>query len=348
MSSLLEMDSVYLVVSSGIVLIFSIAWYWYCYQHPNTNACSKSASSTTQSFTTSTNTSGSSSSSSSSTRSTTTTTTTLKNVWDAPRNHNPSFLSSTKTKKAKGEKPFGSKYYYAHNNPNATGGYKDGLRMEDYTMNGPRLLSRNGKSVDSTISSNSTNDNDDVKEEEENEKSTMEKENENTKYKDNDQNATTILTTESTPTAINDRITIPITKYLWDDPGDSNGIATIRIDMLPTSTSTTNPQLVDWNMEWIKDVSANLAGEGLVVTIHAKMPVTTTMREMHYKLKIDKLYGDVAQVKTILKAKRLLIKLHKKKISVLSQAMSSLSSSNNSPATRKSNLEAWPQPHRKI
>jgi len=42
------------------------------------------------------------------------------------------------------DRPFGSSYYYAHNNLKATGGYKDGLRTEDYVMNQPRLLSKNG------------------------------------------------------------------------------------------------------------------------------------------------------------------------------------------------------------
>ncbi len=66
----------------------------------------------------------------------------LKNVWDAPRNQ----TSQQKTTHSN-DKPFGSSYYYAHNNPNAKGGYKDGLKMEDYTMNGPRLLAKGGTPV---------------------------------------------------------------------------------------------------------------------------------------------------------------------------------------------------------
>jgi len=42
-------------------------------------------------------------------------------------------------------KPFESSYYYAHNSSKKTGGYSDGLKAEDYVMNGPRLLSKLGE-----------------------------------------------------------------------------------------------------------------------------------------------------------------------------------------------------------
>eukprot|EP00816_Leptocylindrus_hargravesii_P005639 CAMPEP_0196802516 /NCGR_PEP_ID=MMETSP1362-20130617/2120_1 /TAXON_ID=163516 /ORGANISM="Leptocylindrus danicus, Strain CCMP1856" /LENGTH=269 /DNA_ID=CAMNT_0042173841 /DNA_START=43 /DNA_END=852 /DNA_ORIENTATION=- len=45
------------------------------------------------------------------------------------------------------EKPFESSYYYAHNSSRQTGGYTDGLKLEDYKMNGPRLLSKSGVPV---------------------------------------------------------------------------------------------------------------------------------------------------------------------------------------------------------
>jgi hypothetical protein len=67
---------------------------------------------------------------------------TLKDIWEERRRNGT--LSSNSGKTNPGNKPFGSSYYYAHNNPNATGGYKDGLRMEDFTMNQPRLLSKGG------------------------------------------------------------------------------------------------------------------------------------------------------------------------------------------------------------
>jgi len=55
----------------------------------------------------------------------------------------------------KKDSPFSSSYYYAHNNSANIGGYSDGLRMEDYTMNHPRLLSKNGTPVDCYKNKNS-------------------------------------------------------------------------------------------------------------------------------------------------------------------------------------------------
>mmetsp|Transcript_6782 Transcript_6782/g.15377 ORF Transcript_6782/g.15377 Transcript_6782/m.15377 type:complete len:335 (-) Transcript_6782:195-1199(-) len=203
------------------------------------------------------------------------------------------------------EKPFGSKYYYAHNDSNTTGGYKDGLKMEDYRMNGPRLLSVNGLAV-------SGND---------------DEENNNS----GDEEGASIPEKKNTG-ATKKRITArdpnlkKITKYLWDDPGNGNGIATIRVDVLPGDRLG---EFIDWNDVEIKDVVATLPGEGLLTKI------TVGENEIpSYQLKIDKLYGDAAKVKVIIKSKRLLIKIYKKKHGYLSK--------------NDNNLDAWPQPHRKI
>lgn len=207
---------------------------------------------------------------------------TLKDIWEAGKSRG----SDAEKQKGYSDKPFGSKYYYAHNNPNATGGYKDGLKMEDYRMNGPRLLSKNGMSVqdnDAKVKSNGSEFSEDS----------------------NVRN---------------------ITKYLWDDPGDSNGIATIRIDVLPDKRAG---EFLDWKDVALENVSASLAGEGLFVKI-------TTSNSVTFRLKIDKLYGDAADVKCVVKPKRLLIKIIKKKSSFLSFNKNS------------HNLDAWPQPHRKI
>ncbi|KAL3902386.1 MAG: hypothetical protein SGILL_010844, partial [Bacillariaceae sp.] len=198
-------------------------------------------------------------------------------------------------------------YYYAHNNPNATGGYKDGLKMEDYRMNGPRLLSKNGSSVD--VDSDMDDD------------TTAE-----------DQNAATQNANSSAAAApkisTHDANVRNITKYLWDDPGDTNGIATIRIDVLPDKRPG---EYIDWKDVTPAEVKATLAGEGLLVNI------TLADDNVKYQLKIPKLYGDAADVKCIVKSKRVLVKIHKKKNSFLSK------NKNNT-----NNLDAWPQPHRKI
>ena len=242
--------------------------------------------------------------SSTKTKTTTTTTTKIKNIWEAGKS-----LGSTKKDKLYDEKPFGSKYYYAHNDPKTTGGYKDGLRMEDYRMNGPRLLSRNGTSVgeeekeDDTIADQATVDDDDNDSPQEDE----------TKSKHN-----TVLTPDTDVKNI--------TKYLWDDPGDT-GIATIRIDVLPDKRPGEYIDIKDVKLD---EVQASLAGEGLLVKI-------TVAGRGKFQLKISRLYGDAAHVKVIQKPKRLLVKIQKKKNSFLS-----------STTTSKSNLDAWPQPHRSI
>ncbi|KAG7357500.1 hypothetical protein IV203_002188 [Nitzschia inconspicua] len=253
----------------------------------------------------------------------------LRNIWDAGKR------TDDRSKKEMGysDKPFGSKYYYAHNNPNATGGYKDGLRMEDYRMNGPRLLSKNGMRI-----SDNTAKNDDA-------------ECKDNSSSSNNEDADNIVGTETssmTERTDSSRIVIAkdtnirnITKYLWDDPGDSNGIATIRIDVLPDKRPG---EFLEWKDVSVEDVSATLSGEGLVVKI-TTTPTTTASSgdggengdNPLFRLKIDKLYGDAADVKCIIKPKRLLIKIYKKKNSFLS-----------SFNKRTNNLDSWPQPHRKI
>jgi hypothetical protein len=233
-------------------------------------------------------------------RSTTTTPYRIKNIWEAGKSPGPSKKGTDHT-----DKPFGSKYYYAHNNPNATGGYKDGLKMEDFRMNGPRLLSKNGQSA-IDLMEDTLQDDDGLVEKE------------------------PISATSRTQSfSAQDPNVRMITKYLWDDPGDTNGIATIRIDVLPGKTTG---EYVDCKDVQIGNVEAKLAGEGLVVKVNSNQDGCESI----YQLKIPKLYGDAADVKAVVKPKRLLIKIMKKKNSVFSMKKSG------------SNLDVWPQPHRNI
>lgn len=232
-------------------------------------------------------------------RSTTTTSFRLKNIWEAGK----SFGSPKKEINHK-DKPFGSKYYYAHNNPNATGGYKDGLKMEDFRMNGPRLLSKNGQSAIDLA--------DDTPQHDEATEKELRGE-----------------TSRIPALSVQDPNVRMITKYLWDDPGDSNGIATIRIDVLPGKTTG---EYIDFKDVQIETVEARLAGEGLMVKIDASQAGCKSI----YQLKIAKLYGDAADVKTVIKSKRLLIKIQKKKNSVFTIRKT------------ESNLDVWPQPHRNL
>ena len=125
------------------------------------------------------------------------------------------------------QKPFGSSYYYAHNNPHPTGGYKDGLRMEDYAMNGPRLLRKGGKPVGNTPNAtpNTTTSASSIP------STTAE-----------DATATTTDTAQNIQQQRRRR-RIPITQYLWDDDGGKTG--TILIDKLPGALSTDSP--IPWS-----------------------------------------------------------------------------------------------------
>lgn len=265
-------------IAAGLVGLATVLYYFYSNKGSPYEKTEKSA--------TSKSTDDSSTTSSSSNK--------LKNVWDVSKNSKTSH-----TKKDHGDKPFGSSYYYAHNNPNATGGYKDGLKMEDYVMNGPRLLSKGGKAVESSSGSNLGGEN-------EEEAESIEPQ---------------FVEESKAPPPL--RPIRTITKYLWDDPGNSNGIATIRIDTLPDKQGKS----VDWKDVQISNITAELAGEGMLLKVETE--------ECDYLLKIAKLYGDASEVKAVPKAKRLLVKITKKKNAVLSQ-------------TKGSNLDAWPQPHRKI
>ena len=225
-----------------------------------------------------------------------------KDIWKVGQN---SQTGLKKPKEAYTGKAFGSKYYYAHNDSNTTGGYKDGLKMEDYRMNGPRLLSVNGQSV------------------------VDKDENDQIDHGINEK-ATAAESNESAPTRITpqDPSVKNITKYLWDDPGNSKGIATRRVDVLPGDKFG---EFIDISDVTIEDVQASLPGEGLLTKI---VTTSDTGATKHYHLKINKLYGDAADVKVVKKPKKLLIKIHKKKHGFLSK--------------NSDNMGAWPQPHRKV
>ncbi|CAB9496217.1 p21 protein (Cdc42 Rac)-activated kinase [Seminavis robusta] len=229
-------------------------------------------------------------------------------VWEERRKRGISKNSSKKNEQADG-KPFGSSYYYAHNSSNAKGGYSDGLQMEDFTMNGPRLLAKNGVAVDT------------LKEEE------AEGATEETTITSNGQEDTPPPAPVSLPSTPQNTASFTlITKYLWDDPGDASGVATIRIDELPPkdkSTSTT----ISWKDANIVSVDATLQGEGLLV-------VATDDNQHEYRLQIKRLYDNATEVRTVQKAKRLLVKIHKRRGGHLN-------------FLGKSNLEPWPHPQRK-
>jgi hypothetical protein len=242
-----------------------------------------------------------------------------KNVWAARQRLGVSTAATTNSKVMNQEgKKFGSSYYYAHNNSKAAGGYKDGLRMEDFHMNGPRLLSRSGNSSPALSSDNL--------------QSLAES---NLDVNESSKDACgSVFTVDVPPPALPPRRIISISKYFWDDPGDtSTGIATIWIEELPSPESSS--VCIGWKDLVVDQVSATLPPalqsdskdpqQGL--TIVAQVRPKSTGNEaldvsgddqrrsaIDYRLHIPHLYGPVDEVKTILKPdKRLLVKLYKTK-----------------------------------
>ena len=252
----------------------------------------------------------------------------INDVWEERRQRGIQ-AASLHTKKditGKKEKPFGSSYYYAHNSTKTTGGYKDGLTMEDFTMNGPRLLSRNGTPVvhdDRSIDSHQP--------------------------KSDDSGCINASDSNPTKNEVQQRRVIPISKYLWDDPGSSDGIATIRVDTLPTFQANCS-DIIDWKIirPFITSIDASLTGVGkdegglyvkfqaVIATkegraLSALIDDSNQTISVEYALKIQKLFGRVLKVECMSKDKRLLIRLYKQ-----------------SSIIDKSNLKEWPQPQKTI
>lgn len=189
----------------------------------------------------------------------------LQDVWKERRRRGIE-IHTTKTRSSKEsnageEKPFGSTYYYAHNNFESKGGYKDGLRMEDYTMNQPRLLSRGGKPIASCTS-------DDIPEAE------------NSIHNPS-------IVPEKSPTAVagTAKRCLMVTKYLWDDPGNSDGVACIRIDELPSAKSS-NTSKIAWKDTSVSDVKASLDSSENGASSCVGLTVTITTDEVDYRLHI--------------------------------------------------------------
>ena len=208
----------------------------------------------------------------------------LKNIWDE-RQRNGS-TETEKIQKTDSEgKPFGSSYYYAHNSLRRTGGYTDGLRMEDFQMGTPRLLSKGGLDLRAG------------------------------------QEASTIPAreTRAAPTKEGRASTcVPITQYLWDDPGDQKAMGTIRIDQLDASLS--------WKDAKVQDVTLDCQN-------HSSLTVTVLVDNgKKYRLHIPRLYGRVQEVKKVSKDTRLLIRLYKCK----------------KDPSDLVNLNSWPTPYKKV
>lgn len=237
-------------------------------------------------------------------------------VWAERRRRGIAAASSHIKTDASASQPFGSSYYYAHNNSRTTGGYKDGLTMEDFTMNGPRLLRRGGKPVveEQTMENSSSNNNSSEMKEEPHDETT---------------NPSSSHPRESKP-----RRQLNISKYLWDDPGDTSYKATIRIDSLPALNGSST--MVPWSevRPTIQSIAVNhTATNGMELCITTT--TTGSFATAEYTLRIPEFYDAVASVEAISKAKRLLIRVHKARKGRWNVLASSSTTS-------------WPHPHKKL
>ena len=143
------------------------------------------------------------------------------------------------------------------------------------------------------------------------------------------------------------RRVIPVSKYLWDDPGGKDGIATIRVDALASFKANCS-ETIEWKMirPFITSIDASLTGfgkdkDGLNVKIQAVVAPNEVIAlsalnddskltiTVEYVLQIQKLYGHVEKVECVSKEKRLLIRLYKR-----------------STIFDKSNLNVWPHPQK--
>lgn len=173
-----------------------------------------------------------------------------------------------------------------------SGGYKDGLRAEDYVMNGPRLLSKGGIPVvdDSNNSMVDTHNGGD-----------------DGIPPQSDETMNSITTIIDGPKRKMVAST-PITKYMWDDDGTGN-IAKIHIDSLPIS-STKAIQWADAGISSVEQIQVRLIGDnndGLYIGI------TSHDGKRRYHLHVPKMYGEAESVKAIPKRHKLLVKITKKR-----------------------------------
>lgn len=209
----------------------------------------------------------------------------LRNVFSVKQK--PPVSSNGGAKAAGSDRPFESSYYFAHNKHSTGGGYKDGLRAEDYVMNGPKLLSKGGVRVenDKSISVEDESDN-----------------NEET----NTETSQSVSEKRPTPQI---QASTKITRYLWDD-GEGN-IAKIHIDTLPVSSTKT----INWEDASVSSVEARLIGdnnEGLFIGITYSILDGTSNLTKKCHLHVAKMYGSAEDVKAMVKKRKLLVKITKK------------------------------------
>eukprot|EP00984_Skeletonema_dohrnii_P017585 scaffold8055_cov115-Skeletonema_dohrnii-CCMP3373.AAC.2 len=210
----------------------------------------------------------------------------LRNVFSVKQK--PPVSSNGGAKAAGSDRPFESSYYFAHNKHSTGGGYKDGLRAEDYVMNGPKLLSKGGVRVEDEKSNSSVVDEADSAEER------------------SSASSQSVSEKKQTPQM---QASTPITRYLWDD-GEGN-TAKIHIDTLPVSSTKS----INWEDASVSSVEARLIGdnnEGLFIGITYNIKDDTSNLTKKCHLHVARMYGNADEVKAMVKKRKLLVKITKK------------------------------------
>jgi hypothetical protein len=209
---------------------------------------------------------------------------------------------------------YNSTYYYAHNKYKRGGGYSDGLEAEDYTMNGPRLLSKNGISV---MAGKINKGSGCV------EASTNSCRNSTDDYIDRTNAGETAslevqkIAATTRPSQEMTKVTIPITKYLWED---TDTISKIRIESLPLTvrhvdgTSEQSAATIPWSQANIPRSNIHIRirndRQGFVLQLKRQQS-SQEVDETHYLLQISNLYGKIDAATAVWKSSRLLVKLIK-------------------------------------
>jgi phosphate/sulfate permease len=240
----------------------------------------------------------------------------LLNVFDVSKKSQSSQKVTGFTTNTITDRPFNSSYYYAHNN--AKGGYKDGLSMEDYVMNQPKLLSRNGVAIQSPSHSSSEESSVPI----------------NNKESSTNHHGGTVT---HVPIKVHPTFhSIPLNRYLWDDDGNADGIAKLYFDSLPSSLSGISDGSISWKDAGItaKDVKVKVIRTELTCALLVQIKTSSKTDKddeigkiTRYHFYVPQLYGPVQEAKVTVKSKLLIVKLIKEK--------------------KKGNRIAWPQIHAK-
>lgn len=198
-------------------------------------------------------------------------------------------------------------------------------------MNGPKLLAKGGKRVEDDNDTTKSNGDESIAHDQDGPNTCSSPTDSNNNNDDTAGNK--FPSVSSRPPSLPSN-SVPIARYMWDDEAVASGcsdVGKLMIDTLPNKPSSAPD--IKWEGAGIgkANVTATLIGDdsrGLLIAID-RSDRAMGMQPKHYHLYIRRMYGDAAEVKVVVKAKRLLVKLVKKK--------------NRLNLWDKKNLKPWPR-----